>query len=813
MSDPEPPDEPPTIDRPPAAGVHRPEPGPRLPPGLLIAERYRIVRFIAQGGMGEVYEAEDTELRERVALKTVRSEIASNPGSIERFKREVHLARQVTHPNVARIFDIGHHGPVFFLSMEFLAGETLEARLRRDGRMTTEQALPLVAQMASGLAAAHKVGIVHRDFKSANVMLVPSSEGERVVVTDFGLARGPAVGEGSVTSMGAIVGTPDFMAPEQVQGGAITAATDQYALGLVLYEMVTGARPFTGESPLAAVFKRLTEPPASPRAHVKDLDPRWEAVLLRCLERDPADRFTSVLEVVKSLGGAPISEGRRAVEGRARWRRRALFAFPAVGLLLVGLVLAYRFLAGYPRTIDSIAVLPFVNVGGDPEMEYLSDGITDGLIHTLSRLPKLTVMSRNSVFRYKGRETDAQQAGRDLKVMAVLAGRMARRAEQLSVSTELVKVRDNSHVWGGQYDSRLSDVLTVQEDIARQISEKLHLTRTREEEKRLLKPTTESPEAFELYLKGRYFSSRWTIEGLKKGIDFMNRAIEKDPSYALAYAGLAACYYDASGLYLSPDEAMPKAKAAALRALSLDEMLAEAHHALALVLSQYEWNWQEAEKEYRRAIELSPSLAPAHQHYGFFLAIQGGRLHEGLAELTRARELDPLTPLVSTNLAWLHYVDRNYDTAIAQLEKIIEIDKTFVPAHYTLGLAYEQKAMFTEALAQFGEALVLAPDEPYTLSCMGQLYAVMGRTDEARRVLEELKAPKKSRYVDPFYFGAIHAGLGEEDQAFSWFEKALEAKSEAMLWVGVDPRFERLRSDPRFARLLERAGLMQGVRP
>ena len=789
----------------------------RFEPGTLVAGRYRIVRFIGEGGMGEVYEAHDIELHESVALKTVRPEIATDAHAVLRFRREVHLARQVTHPNVARIFDIGHHGTratedgverggeVTFLSMELLSGETLSARLRREGRMTPDQALPLVAQMAAGLAAAHKAGVVHRDFKSANVMLVPSADRIRVVIADFGIARGVAMEEGTLTATGAMIGTPDYMAPEQVKGGTITAAADQYAFGIVMYEMVTGAKPFRGDTPLSSAVKRLSEAPPSLRIHVPDLDVQWEAAILRCLERDPTDRFENVLDVVKALEGEHVAEGRQARNVRAKWRLTALVGGAAT-LVLVGSVVAYDLMVPPSHAIESIAVLPFANVGGNPDAAYLSEGLTESLIDSLSRLPNLTVKSRNAVSRYQGPDTDAQKAGRELRVEAVLTGSVSPRAEDLSVGSELVDVSKGSHLWGERYDRKLADVLALQTEIVRQIAEKIRPTLSGEEAKRVVKPRTESPEAFQLYLKGRYSSNRHSAEGFMKGIDYLNRAVEADPSYALAWAGLSTCYYDASGLVLRPSDAMAKARFAAEQALKIDETVAVAHLSLALVLTSYDWNWQAAEKEFLRAIDLNPKDAAAHMYYGVYL-IYRANLDKAVAEMTLARDVDPVTPIYSGWLAYLSYLGRRHDEAAVQYKKILEMDPTFATAHYTLGLVYMQQQKYPEAFDELAKAKADDPGSAYIDAILGQAYGMAGRHGEARRVLAELKSRSEREYVDPSCIALIYAGLGDNDQAFVWLDKAFEARSEEILALKVEPRYDSLRSDPRLAALIARAGL------
>jgi TolB-like protein/Flp pilus assembly protein TadD len=482
-----------------------------------------------------------------------------------------------------------------------------------------------------------------------------------------------------------------------------------------------------------------------------------------------------------------------------------MIAAPVMILLLGTLV--WWSLAGRRRqAIDSLAVLPLLIVSNDADAEYMSDGITDIIINNLSQLPQLRVMARGTVFTYKGKQVDPRQVGRELGVRAVLTGRVVQRGDSLSVQVDLADAATGSQLWGERYDRTLAELAIVEAEIARRISEKLLLTMTGEEQQRLTKHHTENPEAHQLYLKGRYYTSKATIDGFRKGIGYMNQAIELDPTYALAYAGLAGYYYEASGTYQQPQEAIPKARAAALQALKLDETLAEAHTALALVKAQYDWNWAEAEKEYRRAIELNPSYAPAHQYYGYCLAEQE-RLDEAIAEMTRAHELDPLTPWISTNLAWFYYLARRYEESAAQYLKIIEADPGYANAHYSLGLVYAQKKMFEQAIAETEKARQLDPDKPNILAQLGHIYSVSGKKAEAQRVLDELLEKEKSGYVNPVYVATVYTGLGEKDQTFAWLEKAYQDRSEELLFLKVDPAFNDLHSDPRFVGLLRRMNL------
>ncbi|MFY9584112.1 MAG: tetratricopeptide repeat protein [Candidatus Acidiferrales bacterium] len=475
---------------------------------------------------------------------------------------------------------------------------------------------------------------------------------------------------------------------------------------------------------------------------------------------------------------------------------------------LLTLVTWFTLFRGRGEAIDSVAVLPFVNVSADPNTEYLSDGITESLINSLSRLPNLRVISRNSAFRYKGRDRDPRAAARELGVHAVLTGRVVQRGDSLSVSAELVDTRDDRQLWGEQYNRKLADILGVQEEISREISEKLRLRLTGEEKVRMAKRPTENIEAYQLYLKGRYYWNKRTEEGFKKGIDYFQQAIEKDPNYALAYAGLADSYALA-GMPLSPmspSERMAKAKAAALKALEIDDTIAAAHSSLAYIEHRFDWDWRGAEKEFKRAIELNPNYATAHQWYAFFLATMG-RMDEAIAEAKLAQQIDPLSLVMNAALGRVYHFARQYDRAIDQFRKTIEMDPNFASAHFDIAASYVEKRMYTEAIAEYQKVLAISGRNLTYLSELGWAHARAGNTLEAMKILNQLKEISRQSYVPPFAFAFIYIGLGDKDHAFTWLEKDYEQRDNTMVFLKAEPIFDPLRSDPRFADLLRRIGL------
>ncbi|MGB2888579.1 MAG: tetratricopeptide repeat protein, partial [Candidatus Acidiferrales bacterium] len=593
-----------------------------------------------------------------------------------------------------------------------------------------------------------------------------------------------------------------------------------FSFGLVLYEMATGRLAFSGNTSGVIFHAILSQAPISPLRLNPEVPPKLEEIVNKALEKDRKLRYQSAAEIRTDLARlkrdtdsahvSAVSGVAPAAKAKPWWRTSAALWIAAV--VLIALLAAagwfYRF-AGRGETIDSVAVLPFVNASADPNTEYLSDGITESLINSLSQLPHLKVMSRDSAFMYKGRQTDARTVGRELGVRAVLKGRIMQRGDGLSISTELVDARDNSHIWGQQYDRKLADMIALREEIAKEMTTALRMRLTGADEKRMAKTYTANPEAYQDYLKGRYWWNKRTGEGLNKGIEYFQQAIAKDPTYALAYAGLADSYSVLSDYgFVAPKEGYPRAKEAALKALQLDETLAEAHTSLASVKTSYDWDWSGGEREFQRAIALNPSYATAHHWHAVTLMIMG-RSEEAIAEVKRALELDPLSLIINRTLGQVFYLARQYDQAIEQLRKTLEFDPSFVRAHSFLGLAYIQKFMYKEGIAEFEKELVVSPGTPYALSVLGYAYAAAGRRAEAPKVLDKLNELSKQKYVPAVSRVGIYVGLGEKDKAFEWLEKDYEDRSigNSFASIKVDPALDPLRSDPRFQDLLRRMNL------
>lgn len=827
---------------------------------------YEIRSLIGKGGMGEVYLAEDTELERCVAIKLLSSSVLDDCERLQRFVKEAKAASALNHPNILTIHEIGEFDRARFIVMEYIDGETLKKHMDRN-RMNLPEVLDVAIEVASALSAAHEAGIVHRDIKPQNIMI---RHDHHVKVVDFGLAKlmepqALVIDTEAPTRSyidnngGPVMGTPYYMSPEQACGREVDARTDLWSLGVIIYEMVAGHVPFEGDSPNSVIARVLERDPIPLSRCVPGVPAGLEWIVAKTLSKNCDGRYQTAKDLLIDLkrlrkkleisaefkrtvlpdlkvstsdpiqsrhrlsqsenGSTTLGDKMRVTGSSSRDRSLTEFrhykwlALVNLGLLiatLAAVVYIYDYRREVAISVETIAVLPFENASTDPDSEYLADGMSESLINSLAHFDQLRVVARNTAFRYKGREIDPGQVGRELKVRTVLTGRVRQIGDDLNIQVDLVDAATGTQLWGQEYQRKVSDLMAVKQDIVREITENLRMRLTGEDQQRLAKRDTIDAESYKLYLKGRFYWNRRNAESLKKAISHFNQAIESDPNYALAFVGLADSYVLSSAFNygnLPATEVYPKAQAAIERALAIDDSLAEAHASSALIQSHYKWNWAAAEKEFRRAIELNRGYATAHHWYARHLMAMG-RFEEAEAELSLAQELDPLSPIIASTSGDPFYYRRRYDEVIEHNKKALELDPNFRRAHFYLMLAYQATGLFENAIAE-REYLGATPAAAAALRTSFARYGKRGywkeltgivtRDTEHVSVVDDRDEMLLRCYVE----------TGDRDRAFELLERMFQQRFEGLIYLKVDPVFDRLRSDPRFADLLGRIGLSQ----
>ena len=812
---------------------------------------YRVLKILGQGGMGVVYEAEDTRLGRHVALKFVAEKVLV-PETVERFQREARAASHLNHPSICTVHDVGEEGGFHFIAMELLEGTTLE-RLLTQGPLPLERLLPLAIQIADGLDAAHSRGVVHRDIKPANIFVTSSG---RAKIMDFGLAKFLQPPAGSLvvpsdsqttaahlTMPGDPVGTVAFMSPEQARGKELDARTDLFSFGTLLYAMAVGDIPFRGETAAVILSGILERPPMPPRQINPGLPDKLQDIILKALEKDRDDRYQSARDMLVDLrrllrdlsgGSATVtSESLTALPpgslsssasltrapaktGARRARRWILAAAAGVALAAAGFAL-WRLAGSRARLpaspaaaaeIKSLAVLPLENLSHDPAQDYFADGMTDELIAKLSNISALRVISRTSAMHYKGLKKSLPEIARELDVDAVVEGSVLRSNDRVRINARLIMVPSERQMWADGYERDLRDVLALQSDVAGAIVREIRVKVAPQEHSLLASQATVNPEAYQLYLQGRTAFSRFTPDSLTKSAEYFNLAIAKDPGYALAYAGLADSYIQLAGRLLPPHEVMPKARTAIQRALELNKNLGEGHSSLAQVKLFYEYDWESARTEYRRALEMSSGSVLIHQMNGLFLSAQG-RSEESLAEAKRALDFDPVSSNSGCMRARLLYYARQYDEAIRQYRKTLETDPTATGACTWAIFAFHQTSRFAEAIAAAKAAIDVSPNEMLPRAALARAYGVSGNREEADKAIQKLRDLATRRFVSEYEFAVANSGWNREE-SLAWLEKGYQGRVGMLVYLKVDAVFDGLRSDPRFQDLIRRIGIPPG---
>ena len=772
---------------------------------------YRIIEKIGEGGMGVVYKALDTKLDRHAAVKILPARLGADREAVARFIREAKTASALDHPNIGTIYEIDEtRDGETFIAMAYYEGETLRGRIDRDP-MDVGEALGIARWIAAGLERAHESGIVHRDVKPSNVIITERGE---VKVIDFGLAK--LVGSTRLTRAGSTLGTAAYMSPEQAVGAEVDHRSDIFSLGVILYEMLSGTRPFRGEHEAALLYEIVHEDPTPITRIVHSIDPEIEQILQRAMAKRPDERYSDMREMIEDLDAVASGE-RAAVAGKARKRagpgrrkRRAVAGIVAAALAAAAIAVVYLMSRG-GGAIDSIAVLPLANLSQEEGEEYFVSGMTDELISRLARVGGLTVISRTSTMRYRDTTKPLPEIARELGVEAVLNGSVLRIGDRVRIAVELINAGTDRSMWAESYERDIRDVLRLQSEVAQDIARKIKSKLTEVDKERLSTVPPVTAEAHEDYLRGRYYLNRRTPEALRTGLEYFEASIEKDSGFAAAHAGMADAYILLAG-YSVQDPAViyEKAREAAMKAIEIDDLLAEAHASLAIVRWHYEWNYDEAEKEFERAIELNPNCSIAHHWYALFLTFSE-RFDEAIDEIRMARSVDPVSLIVNAAVGLVHYYAGSYDEAIGQSLRTIEMNDRFFPAYTVLGRGYTMKGRYDEAVEAFEKVIELSGRRSSALSLIAHPLVRSGRKEEAEALYDELKERSETEYVSPFDMAVLTIALGETEEALDWLERGYDERAFDIMSMTAEPLFDGLRRYAEFSDLVRKIGLVPGA--
>ncbi|UCG68222.1 MAG: protein kinase [Thermoplasmata archaeon] len=760
-------------------------PTEELTTGSTFAGRYQIIEELGKGGMGKVYKVIDTKIKEKVALKLLKPEIASDKKTIERFSNELKFARKIRHENVCQMYDLNEEEGIHYITMEYVAGEDLKGMIGMMGQLSAGKAISIAKQVCEGLAEAHKLGVIHRDLKPQNIMI---DRGGNARFMDFGIAR--SLKTKGITRIGVMIGTPEYMSPEQVEGKEADQCSDIYSLGIILYEMLTGKVPFEGDTALSIAVKHRTEKPVDPREHNPQISEDLSLSILKCMEKDKEKRYQRAEELLSELGkiekGIPTTE-RISIEKEVEKEKTE-----------------------EKKWQNSIAVLPFTNMSADKEQEYFCDGMAEEIINALTHVESLRVVARTSAFAFKGKDVNIREIGKELNVKSVLEGSVRKVGNRIRITAQLINVADGYHLWSERYDRDMEDVFAIQDEISLAIVEKLKVKLLGKEKAAIVKHHTEDQEAYNLYLKGRHYAEMMTMEGYEKAIVCFEQAIQKDPNFALAYAGLGWTYSSRSYWgSLPPHEAYPKAKEYSKKALEIDKCLGEAHGLLGLINTFYDWNWEAAEQEFKQALKLNPNSPDSLLFHSFLLTITR-RHEEAIAEAKRAQVLDPLSANINSHAGAALFFAGRYEEAIEVLKMTITMNPSFHHAHYILGLAYRDISMDKEAVEEYEKAVDLSGGTPWAVMALAGACYRLGKKARAEKLFESLKKRSEQEYIPPMCFFYLHLFRADLDQASQWLEKACEERDSFLHWVLVTPHERnRIPDDPRFNTPLKKYGLRE----